>query len=122
MRITLHGSSVCMRASFQLHVIHAERLIVRFLLFISVIYLFSSLSYLYSDLHSFHVNSAKGNNREEYCPLAIYHPPTGYDPNLLDDFHYSKTEMIFQEESGDKDTEPSYLSNTKLDDEAIGKA
>ena len=29
MHITLHGSSVCMRASFHLHAIHDERLIVR---------------------------------------------------------------------------------------------
>ena len=34
------------------------------LLFPSVVYLFYSLSYLYSDLHSFfHVDSAKGNTR-----------------------------------------------------------
>ena len=30
--------------------------------------------------------------------------------------------MIFQEESGDKDTEPSYLCDVELDDETIGKA
>ena len=30
--------------------------------------------------------------------------------------------MIFQEESGDKDTEPSYLCDAELDDETIGKA
>ena len=60
---------------------------------------------------------------EEYCPLAIYHRPTGYEPNVLDDFHYSETtEMIFQEESGDIDTEPSYSCDTELDDEIIGKA
>ena len=33
-----------------------------------------------------------------------------------------RTEMIFQEESGDKDTEPSYLRDAELDDETIGKA
>ena len=60
---------------------------------------------------------------EEYCPLAIYHPPTGYEPNVLDDLQYSETtEMIFQEESGDKNTEPSYLCDAELDDETIGKA
>ena len=60
---------------------------------------------------------------EEYCTLAIYQPPTGYEPNVLGDFHYSKTsEMIFQEESGDKDTQPSYLCDAELDDETIGKA
>ena len=30
--------------------------------------------------------------------------------------------MIFQEESGDKDTEPSYLCDAELDDDTIGKA
>ena len=30
--------------------------------------------------------------------------------------------MIFQEESGDEDTEPSYLYDAELDDETIGKA
>ena len=30
--------------------------------------------------------------------------------------------MIFQEESGDKDTVPSYLRHAELDDETIGKA
>ena len=51
MHITVHGSSVCMRASFHLHVIHDERFdlpfVVRlfvfvFLLFLSVVYFFSS--------------------------------------------------------------------------------
>ena len=30
--------------------------------------------------------------------------------------------MIFQEESGDINTEPSYLCDAELDDETIGKA
>ena len=30
--------------------------------------------------------------------------------------------MIFQEESGDKETEPSYSCDAELDDEIIGKA
>ena len=30
--------------------------------------------------------------------------------------------MIFKEESGDKETEPSYLCDAELDDETIGKA
>ena len=34
----------------------------------------------------------------------------------------TSTAMIFQEESGDKDTEPSYLCDAELDDETIGKA
>ena len=60
---------------------------------------------------------------EKCCTLAIYHTPIGYEPNVLDDFHYSETsEMISQEESGDIDTEPSYLCDAKLDDETTGKA
>ena len=60
---------------------------------------------------------------EESCLLAEFTPHTGYEPKLLDDFHYSETtEIIFQEESGDKRTEPSYLCDAELDDEIIGKA
>ena len=56
-------------------------------------------------------------------PMAIHHPLTGYEPNLLDNFDYSETSaMIFQDESGDIDTEPSYSCDAELDDETIGKA
>ena len=55
--------------------------------------------------------------------MAIYHPLTGYEPNVLDDFHYSETSaMNFQDESGDIDTEPKYSCDAELDDETIGKA
>ena len=87
--------------------------------------LFSSHFYLYSVLNSFfHVDNAYPASPpiEESCPLAEFTPPTGYEPKLLDDFHSLTTEMIFQEESGDKDTEPSYLCHAELDDETIGKA
>ena len=57
---------------------------------------------------------------EESCPLAGYTPHTCYEPQLLDDFHYSKTSaMIFQDESGDIDTEPSYSCDVELDDEIL---
>ena len=60
---------------------------------------------------------------EDSCPVAEFTPPTGYEPKLLDDFHFSETtEIIFQEESGDKETEPSYLCDAELDDETIGIA
>ena len=60
---------------------------------------------------------------EEICPLAIYSPLTGYEPKLPDHFHYSETtEIIVQEQSGDKDTVPSYMFDAELDDEIIGKA
>ena len=62
-------------------------------------------------------------HNEEYCPVAIHHPPTGYEPNVLDNFDYSETSAaIFQDESGDIDTELSYSCDAELDDEIIGKA
>ena len=55
--------------------------------------------------------------------MAIHIRLTGYDPNLLDAFHYSETaEMIFQDESSDIDTEPSCSCDAELEDEIIGKA
>ena len=55
--------------------------------------------------------------------MAIYHPPKGYQPNVLDDFHNSETSaMIFQDESGVKDKKHSYLCDAELDDVTIGKA
>ena len=60
---------------------------------------------------------------EESCPLTEFNPLTGYEPKLLDNFDYSETSaMIFQDESGDVDTEPSYSCDAELDDEIIGKA
>ena len=55
--------------------------------------------------------------------MAIFNPLTGYEPKLLDNFDYSETSaMIFQDESGDIDTELSYSCDAELDDEIIGKA
>ena len=55
--------------------------------------------------------------------MAIYNPLTGYEPKLLDDFDHSETSaMIFQDESGDIDTEPSYSCDAELDDATIAKA
>ena len=60
---------------------------------------------------------------EEYCPVAIYNPLTGYEPKLLDDFDHSETSAaIFQDESVDIDTELSYSCDAEFDDETIGKA
>ena len=60
---------------------------------------------------------------EEYCTVAIYNPLTGYEPKLLENFDYSETSaVIFQDESGDMDTEPSYSCDAELDDGIIGKA
>ena len=59
--------------------------------------------------------------------MAIHNPVTGYEPNQLDNkldnSDYSETSaMIFQDESGDIDTETSYSCDAELDDELIGKA
>ena len=60
---------------------------------------------------------------EESGPLAEFTPLTGYEHKLLDDFHYSETtEIIFRDESSDKEAVPSYLFDAELDDETIGRA
>ena len=56
--------------------------------------------------------------------MAIYNPLSGYEPkqldNQVDNFdHSDASAMIFQDESGDKDTEPSYSRDAELDDEII---
>ena len=54
--------------------------------------------------------------------MAMYNPLTGYEPNLLDNFDCFETSaMIFQDESGDIDTEPSYSCDAEPDGEIIGK-
>ena len=69
------------------------------------------------------VKTTAFTQNEEYCPMAIYNPLTGYEPKLLDNFDHSEiSAMIFQDESGDIDTEPSYSCDAELDDETIGKA
>ena len=66
--------------------------------------------------------SAHPHNKK-YCTIAMHNPLTGYQPKLIDNFDYSETSaMIFQDESGDIDTEPSYSCDAELDDEIIGKA
>ena len=125
-----------MRTSFHLHVIHDERLIVRSLLLPRSVFLSVSLRRFTSSLpHSTCTltctssmwtapkeTPAAPSPIEEYCSLAFYQPPTGYEPNVLDDFHYSETKKIFEEESGDKEMEPSYLCDAELDDVTIGRA
>ena len=58
---------------------------------------------------------------EESGPWANNTPLTGYEPNLLDDFHYSETaETFLQEQSSD--AVPSYLHDAELSDGTIGRA
>ena len=48
---------------------------------------------------------------------------TGFEPNVIDNFDYSETfSAIFQNESVDIETEPSYSFDAKLVDELIRKA
>ena len=48
---------------------------------------------------------------------------TGYEPNVIDNSGYSETSaMIFQDESVDIDTQPSYSFDAELDDELIRKS
>ena len=48
---------------------------------------------------------------------------TGYEPNVIDNFDYSETyRAIFQNDSGDIDTDTSYSFDAELDDEVISKA
>ena len=132
----MHGSRratqrVCMRASFHLHAIHDVCVIVRWLfVFVLSFSCFSPL-FISSLPHSTctlpstpspmwttprELTTAPSHN-EEYCPMAIYHLLTGYEPNVLDDFHSETSAMIFQDESGDIETEPSYSCDAELDDE-----
>ena len=118
---TSHPMCLCSAHSFHLHVIHDVCLSVRcpslrvcpspvslcrlpLLLYLTLTSTSSPMSTASREL------TAAPSHNEEYCPMAKYHPPTGHEPNVLDDFHYSETSaMIFQDESGDIDTEPSYL-------------
>ena len=60
---------------------------------------------------------------EEFGSVAKTAFATGYEPNVIDNFDYSETHAaIFQNESVDVDTEPSYSFDAKLDDELVRKA
>ena len=99
MHITLHGSRratqrVCVCASFHLHVIHDVCLSVH-CLSLRVRPSPSSLHHSTCTLPGTsspmsitprEITAAPSHN-EKYCSMAIYHPPTGYEPNVLDDFH-----------------------------------
>ena len=132
--ITLDGSRplnvVCVSASFHLHVIHDVCLSVRrmslrvcpslvslrrlLLLFLTLLVLCPALP--------LQCQCRRGKKPLRH-PMAIYHSPSGFEPKLLDNFDYSETSaMIFQDESGDRDTEPSYLCDAELDDDTIGNA
>ena len=60
---------------------------------------------------------------EEYGSVAKTNSSTSYEPNVIDNFDFSETyTAIFQNESVDIDTEPSYSFDAEVDDELIRKA
>ena len=60
---------------------------------------------------------------EECGPVANTTSSTGYKSNVIDNFDYSETSTaIFQNDSVDVDTEPSYSFDAGLDDELIRQA
>ena len=133
---TSQGSSVCVHASRHLHAIHDERLSVCCVcssFWLSLCVSPSPCSSLPTSTCTLTWTPSMWTTprqlfpvppaTEESCPLAEFTPHTGYESKLLDDFHFSETtEMIFQEKSGDKETEPSCLCEAELHDETTGKA
>ena len=60
---------------------------------------------------------------EEKGSVAKTTSSKGYEPNEIDNFDYSETyTAIFENESVDRDKEPSYSFDAELDDELIRKA
>ena len=53
--------------------------------------------------------------------MANNTPLRGYEPNILDDLHYSETTEIFLQEQS-SDTMPSYLHDAEISDDTIGRA
>ena len=70
------------------------------------------------------INKHRDDPQNEECgPVASTTSSTGYEPNVIDNFDYSEIyTAIFQDESGDIDTEPSYSFDAELDDELVRKA
>ena len=135
--IVAQGSNVSVRISLHPHAIHDVTCLSVRLLCLRVCLspvslpllpcLFHSLPVLCPALHlqcrhSRGLKTTALTHNEEYCPVAICNPLTGYEPKLLDNFDHSETSaMIFMDESDDIDTEPSYSCDAELDDETIGQ-
>ena len=58
---------------------------------------------------------------EELGTLAENNPLTGYEPNFIDNYHFSETTEIFIQESS-SDSRPSNLHDLEIDDYTIGRA
>ena len=134
---TSHWMCPCSAHSYHPHANHDERLIVSRCFSVprcvpsvclSITLLFSSHFYLFSAQHFIsNVNNAKANipcvsaNWGVLLSGRIHsHRLWAQRPWRLPLLETS--EIIFQEESGDKDTVPSFLCDAELDDQTIGKA
>ena len=58
---------------------------------------------------------------EELDSFVNNAPLTGYEPKFFDGFHYSETTEIFIQESS-SDIRPSYLHDSEISDDTIGRA
>ena len=58
---------------------------------------------------------------EELSTLTDNNPLTGYEPNVIDNYHSSETTEIFTQESS-SDSRPSNLHDWEISDYAIGRA
>ena len=58
---------------------------------------------------------------EELGTLADNNPLTSYEPNIIDNYHFSETTELFIQESS-SDSRPSNLHDLEIDDYTIGKA
>ena len=58
---------------------------------------------------------------EEFGTLANNASLTSYEPNIFDEYHLSETTEIFIQESS-SDTRPSYLHDSEISDDTIGRA
>ena len=105
-------------------VIHDERLIDRLLSLCSLLCSFPCVSP--SPCSSLPTSTCTLSQRQgkHYLRVRQSRSLALWQNTLLpDDFYYSETtDIIFQEESGDKDIVLSYLCDAELDDETIGKA
>ena len=66
-------------------------------------------------------SSLCASSNEELGTLADNNPLTGYEPNVLDNYHISETTEIFIQESS-SDSRPSNLHDLEIDDSTIGRA
>ena len=63
----------------------------------------------------------RSSTQQSVCPLVNNAPLTGYELNFFDDYHFSETTETFIQEAS-SDTRPSYLHDSEISDDAIGRA